>query len=44
MMVLKEIQWIITAINTLAVALTDHNHQWTEKERRLYEKAIRILT
>jgi len=34
---------LIEALDALALALTDHNHQWTNKERKLYEKAILIL-
>uniref|UniRef100_A0A6M3LM35 Uncharacterized protein n=1 Tax=viral metagenome TaxID=1070528 RepID=A0A6M3LM35_9ZZZZ len=33
---LKEIQ---EALDALGVALADHNHQWTDKERKLYEGA-----
>jgi len=40
----KNKQVIIRALDKLALALTDHNHQWTNEERRLYEKAIRIFT
>jgi hypothetical protein len=35
---------IVKALNALALALTDHSHQWTNEERHLYEKAIAILT
>ncbi len=35
---------LIEALNTLASALVDHKHKWTNKERKLYEKAMRILT
>ena len=34
----------IEAINTLALALTEHSHQWTKKERSLYKKAMKFLT
>jgi len=40
----KKLKTIVKALNILAVALTDHEHQWTNEERKLYEKAIRILT
>ena len=40
----KKIQLIIEALNMLALALTDHKHQWTAEERRLYERAMAILT
>jgi hypothetical protein len=33
----------IEAINALALALTDHHHQWTKRERSLYSRAIRFL-
>lgn len=26
---------------TLALALTNHNHKWTNSERKLYEKATK---
>ncbi|MDD5220252.1 MAG: hypothetical protein PHV11_06785 [Candidatus Bipolaricaulis sp.] len=37
---LKDIE---DALDSLGVALVDHNHQWTDKERKLYEKAKDIL-
>ena len=37
-------QAITDALDKLALALVAHHHQWTNKERRLYEKAIRMLT
>ena len=40
----QKLQIIIEALNMLALALTGHKHQWTAKERKLYEKAIAILT
>jgi hypothetical protein len=39
----KDRQEIIDTLNALALALVDHNHKWSDKERRLYEKAIRLL-
>jgi len=36
-------QLIIKALNKLALALTDYNHQWTNEERNLYEKAMVLL-
>jgi len=36
-------QIIIDALDKLALALTDHKHQWTSEERRLYERAMAIL-
>ena len=35
---------IVNALDALALALTNHDHQWTDEERSLYEKAISILT
>jgi hypothetical protein len=40
----KNTQIIIRALDKLALALTDHEHQWTDEERRLYERAMAILT
>jgi hypothetical protein len=40
----KDKQLIIDALDTLACILTDYNHQWTDEERQLYEKAISLLT
>jgi len=40
----KDVQTIITALDKLAVTLTTYEHQWTDEERNLYEKAIAILT
>jgi len=34
----------LEAINTMGVALADHNHHWSRKERRLYYGAYRWLT
>jgi len=39
----EKLNTLIETIDTLALALADHLHQWTAKERKLYEKAIRIL-
>jgi len=41
---MEKTQTIIEALDQLALALTAHHHQWTRGERRLYEKAIAILT
>lgn len=32
------------ALDKLALALVDHNHQWTDDERKLYDEAMRMLT
>lgn len=37
-------QVAIEALDTLALALANHGHQWKDKERELYEKAIAFLT
>lgn len=34
---------LIMALDTLGLALVHHNHQWTNKERELYEKAMAAL-
>ncbi len=34
---------VIGALDSLGLALADHNHQWTEGERAIYEKAIEVL-
>lgn len=31
---------ILAALDALASALVDHGHEWTEKERILYEQAV----
>lgn len=33
-------QKAIEALDTLALALVDHGHTWTDEERQLYEAAI----
>jgi len=34
---------IAEALAALALALTDHGHVWTERERQLYETALDYL-
>lgn len=34
----------IKALDALGLALTSHDHQWTKRERELYERAISFLT
>ena len=34
---------ILGALNSLAVALADHDHQWTDGERAIYEEAVKLL-
>ena len=35
---------IIKALDKLGLALVEHNHKWTAEERRLYERAILLLS
>jgi hypothetical protein len=35
---------VIGALDSLGVALADHDHQWTEGELAIYEKAVEIVT
>ncbi|MEO0815754.1 MAG: hypothetical protein AAFX86_00475 [Pseudomonadota bacterium] len=35
---------ILNALDTLALALTDHDHDWTDEECRLYETAVSYLS
>ncbi len=37
-------QTVIKTLDILALALANQGHQWTEEERRLYERAIALLT
>lgn len=34
---------LFEALDALALALSDHQHQWTERERSLYETAVAYL-
>ncbi len=34
---------VVKALDALALALTNHNHEWTNNERKLYEKAIKAI-
>lgn len=40
----EQITTIMSALDTLSLALTDHDHQWTNKERKVYEDAVSLLT
>jgi len=42
-MSLEEAIIIRDALDILALALTKHVHKWTRRERRLYEKAVKII-
>jgi hypothetical protein len=35
-------QLVIGALDSLGCALADHNHQWTEGERAIYEAAVSL--
>lgn len=37
-------QLILGALDSLAVALTAHDHEWTAGERAIYELAVEALT
>tara|TARA_R110001599_G_scaffold12011_1_gene56358 strand:+ start:596 stop:793 length:198 start_codon:yes stop_codon:yes gene_type:complete len=32
------------ALDSLALALCDHAHEWTDRERQLYETAVSYIT
>lgn len=34
---------ILAALDTLALALSDHGHDWTPREIELYESSVRLL-
>jgi hypothetical protein len=36
-------QMILGALDSLGVALTNHDHQWTEGERTIYEMSVEAL-
>jgi hypothetical protein len=42
----RDIDWqlVVGALDSLGVALADHDHQWTEGERAIYEKAVEIAS
>jgi hypothetical protein len=37
-------QIVLDALDTLALALTSHDHKWTDRERQFYEAAVERLT
>ena len=39
-----EIAFVLRTIDTLALALSDAGHQWTERERSSYEATVNLLT
>lgn len=40
----EEAKTVSEALDTLALVLADYNHQWTPKERRAYERAVKVMT
>lgn len=41
---MSEPNLVLGAVDSLALALTDHGHSWTDGERAIYELAIDKLT
>ncbi len=39
----ENIALVIGALDSLGLALANHDHQWTEGERAIYDLAIEIL-
>lgn len=39
----ENLNLILGALDSLGVALAEHDHQWTEGERAIYEKAVEIV-
>jgi hypothetical protein len=39
----KQISVVTNALDELGLALTNHKHKWSSKERNLYERATRVL-
>jgi len=39
----RDSEYLLNTLDTLAKALAEENHRWTQKERRLYERAVKIL-
>ena len=37
-------QIVLGALDSLGVALADHDHEWTVGERTIYEEAVKLLT
>lgn len=35
---------VLGALDSMAVALTDHGHDWTEGERTIYEQAVAMVS
>jgi hypothetical protein len=39
----EELKTCLDAIDSLSLVFESYGHEWTERERRLYERAVRIL-
>lgn len=39
----KQKQKVLKALDTLALALADHGHTWTNEQRRAYEQAVAAI-
>ena len=39
----REAEAVLSALDSLALELTEHQHQWTPRGRRRYERAVAIL-
>ena len=37
-------QLVLGALDSLGVALAEHDHEWTVGERTIYEEAIKVIT
>lgn len=35
---------ILSCLDSLAIALTEHEHQWTAEQRKAYEESVAVLT
>ena len=42
-MSVKQRAVVLAALDTLALALADEGHTWTNRQRRAYERAVRTL-
>jgi len=42
-LLIEDVNLIIGAMDTLAVALADHGHCWSDGERSIYEQALGAL-
>ena len=39
----EDVNLVLGALDSLGTSLADHDHQWTEGERVIYEEACRVL-